>query len=68
MPRPAAAAVQVTNDIAHIFFRCDNFDLHHRLKQLGSAFGIPSRKAARASDFKRQHAGVNIVVSTVDKA
>ena len=31
----AAAGVDVADDVAHVFFRHDDFDLHHRLKQHG---------------------------------
>jgi hypothetical protein len=63
----AAPAVQVADDVAHVFLRRHHLDLHDRLEQLGAGLleALAHRRARR--DLEGQHRRVDVVIGAVDQ-
>src|SRR5205823_5982991 len=63
----AAPAVQVADHIAHIVLRRDDLDPHDRFKQLWRRLQYAFLEGGPGGDLEGQHAGVDIVIGTVDQ-
>src|SRR5690606_9040523 len=61
------AAIQVTDHVTHIFFRRHNPDLHDRLEELHPRLLRTFTEGSARGDFEGHHAGVNVMVGTIDQ-
>src|SRR5690606_19942135 len=59
--------IQVADDVAHVVFWRDNFNLHDRLEDLRAGFTQGFTEASTTGDFEGQHRGVDVVVGTIDE-
>ena len=63
----AATAIQIAHHVTHVFFRRDDFHVHHRLEQHRRCLTSTVLERHRAGYFKRGLARVNIVIGAVIK-
>ena len=63
----AATGVQVADHVTDIIFRGHDFDLHHRLEELGTGLLGCFTEAGAGGDFEGENRGVDVMEGAVDE-
>ena len=61
----ATPAVQIADDVAHIFIRSDNFDAHNRLKQFRAGFCSAFAESRARRYFKGHNRRIDVMAIAI---